>query len=287
MKYKFNLQLFSDEEATQEAVEEVQDDSLNEALDAFNDDIDTPVEEPQDTPVEEEVEEPTEEPEETKEESEEPTEEKFLLKHFDGDKEVTKEEYQAYAQKGLDYDRIKTQRDEARNDPRLSTADRLEQLSKLYEYDDIGKFLDDLFGSYDRQKAESEGTTAENIKRERMNAEREQELDSKQKALEEETRIQEENSRFLDKYPNVKSEDIPQEVWKEVGNGTDLLTAYERHVNASEKSELAKKLEAMEKEMAILKKNAENDNRVKTGSLEGATDTKGAQEAYLAVWDED
>ena len=153
-----------------EVIEEV--DVMQEALDSFNDDIDTPVDTDDfDTPIE--IEEPKETTDETAEKSEESTEEVkeeetkeelYQLKHFDGDKEVTMKELTDLAQMGMDRERIVTQRDEARNDPRLVTADRINKLSELYEYGDVNKLVDALYNSYDEQQGNEIGTTTNNIK---------------------------------------------------------------------------------------------------------------------------
>ncbi len=45
---------------------------------------------------------------------------------------------------------------------------------------------------------------------------------------------------FLDAYPDVKPEDVPVEVWKEVKEGRNLLDAYIRYENQKLKAEMAK-----------------------------------------------
>lgn len=54
--------------------------------------------------------------------------------------------------------------------------------------------------------------------------------------------LQTEVEQFMEVYPDVKGEDIPQEVWKEVEQGAELLTAYVLYENRL----LRAKLEARE-----------------------------------------
>ncbi len=285
---KFNLQLFSEEE-TEVEVETVEQDTEADVYDSFNDDLDTPVEE--DTTVEDitpDVEETEkEESVEDNKESEETAdadEELYTLKHFEGDKQVTVKEMQDLAQMGMDRERILTQRDEARNDPRLQTADKIEQLSKLYDYEDSNKFVDDLYAGFDTQKAEKDGLTPEMVKQQRINEEDKKSIQAREDALKSETKTQDENSRFIEKYPDIKPNDIPEEVWTAVDKGVELTEAYETHINASKESENMAELEKLREEIAILKKNADNNSKVKSKSLEGKTD-KG-EKGYLSIWDD-
>jgi hypothetical protein len=293
---KFNLQLFSEEETPEVETETVEQevDNFQDALDSFNDDLDTPVEEDttveDDTPVveetEEEVKEESVEENEESEETADADEELYTLKHFEGDKQVTMKEMQDLAQMGMDRERILTQRDEARNDPRLQTADKIEQLSKLYDYEDLNKFVEDLYAGYDTSKADKEGLTPEMVKQQRINDEKEKSLQAKEEALKSETKIQDENARFVEKYPDVKPSDIPEQVWTDVNKGVDLTEAYDNYINASKESETMAELEKLKEEIAILRKNAENKSKVKSGSLEGKTDGK-TEEGYLTIWDKE
>jgi len=269
------------EVAETEVVEEV--DVVQEALDDFNSDLDTPVEDDFDTPIEVEAEKEETTPEvETEETNAEVSEEKtdgevkeelYTLKHFDGNKEVTMKELTDLAQMGMDRERVVAQRDEARNDPRLLVADRINKLSELYEYNDVNKLVDALYNSYDEQRGNESGTTTNKINEEtkRAEAEAQEKADKPYKD-------------FVNKFPDVKAEDIPQEVWNKVESGENLLKAYEDFNNSVKDSETNKEIEALKAEIAIMKKNSENKTKNKTGSLEGKSDgTK--QEAYLDIWD--
>ena len=289
---KFNLQLFNEEETPEVETETVEQevDAFEEVLDSFNDDLDTPVEEDttveDDTPVIEETEEKSVDENEESEETADADEELYTLKHFEGDKQVTMKEMQDLAQMGMDRERILTQRDEARNDPRLQTADKIEQLSKLYDYEDLNKFVDDLYAGYDATKADKDGLTPEMVKQQRINDEKEKSLQAKEEALKSETKIQDENARFVEKYPDVKPSDIPEQVWTDVNKGVDITEAYENYINASKESEIMAELERIKEENAILRKNAENKSKVKSGSLEGKTNGK-TEEGYLSIWDKE
>jgi hypothetical protein len=68
---------------------------------------------------------------------------------------------------------------------------------------------------------------------------REEALKEKETAKQKETESKM-YSDFLEAYPDVKPEDIPTEVWKEVKSGRNLLDAYVRHENKQLKEQLTK-----------------------------------------------
>ncbi len=263
-----------------EVVEEV--DVMQEALDDFNSDLNIPVEDDFDTPIEIDEKETTSEVEteetaiedsEEKTDGEEVKEELHHLKHFNGDKDVTYDELIALAQEGIDRKRIVGQRDEARNDPRLAVADRINKLSELYEYSNVDKLVDALYNSYDEQQGQEAGTTTNKIN------------DDTKKAQElEQAEADKPYNDFVSKYPDVKADEIPQEVWSKVNSGESILKAYDDFVGNTKEQERNKEVDALKAEIAILKKNTDNKTKTKTGSIEGKSDGV-KQESYLDIWD--
>lgn len=275
------------------------DNNVESVIDAFNDDLGIPAESAEE--VTETVEETTEAEatEETVENVEETTEgtaesevEKFTLKHFEGDKEVTREELTVLGQKGLDYDRVKGQLNDTkgqlndlRNDPRLTVADKINQLSEMYNYDDVNKLVEDLFKAHDQNKAKEDGVSADAIRRERESLAKEKLADEKLSEAEKIEKQQADNMAFLEKYKDVEVKDIPQQVWDKVNKGESLVSAYEEHLNSNKLTEIESKLEKLMQENAILKKQAANKTNAPSESLEAKVDEK-SEPDWLKVWDD-
>lgn len=219
------------------------------------------------------TEEPSEKPEDKG------VDQRFTLKHLDEVKEVGRDEVVELAQKGLDYDRVKQQLTEAR-----------ENVTKNSQYE---AFLKEL--------AESSGNTVEELidsTRARMLVAKEEGLsyenalervrDAKPKAVEapkEEPPAKAEPPkddgaaarqqsflRFAKEYPDVKPSDIPVEVWTAFSAGEgDLAGLYALHEN--------KKLR---EENKALKQNDKNKSR-STGSQKSAG-SKSDKDSFDALW---
>ena len=237
-----------------------------------------------------EADQPTEEPkpEETKDaekhaetEPEQKTEEEdqFLeLKHMDTVRRVNRDEAKVLAQKGLDYDRIRGERDAMQKD-----------YAQLKKYE---SFLNDLKGDFPSIDAMMTDTRA------RMLAEKEgiSYADAVAKVgvmqqgaqPQQQTQVQQGQPKvpavdqFVQKYPGVKAEEIPQAVWDEVKRTGDLVGAYENYQNTKVKDEKIKNLEL---EIETLKQNQKNAAR-STGSATSSGKTSG-KSLIQQLWDED
>lgn len=167
----------------------------------------------------------------------------FTLKNRDEKRQVTREELIAMAQKGWDYDTVRAERDQLRQyrkeaDPTLEMV----RLSARQKGMSVPDYLDhcrrqDLTQTQ-AQTGPGAGRGRDNalIQRFRQNARRQ------------------DMQRFLDAYPGVKAESIPQEVWAQVARGVPLVSAYARHENQRLRAELA----------------AERQNRVNRARTPGA-----------------
>lgn len=237
-----------------------------------------------------EADQPTEEPkpEETKdadkpaetepEQKAEDTDQYLELKHMDEVRKVSREEAKTLAQKGLDYDRIRGERDAMQKD--------YQQL-KQYE-----GFLNELKGDFPSIEAMMTDTRA------RMLAEKEgiSYADAVAKVgvmrqgaqPQQQTQVQQGQSRasavdqFIQKYPGVKAEEIPKAVWDEVKRTGDLLGAYENYQNTKVKDD---KIASLEQEIETLKQNAKNAAR-STGSATSSGKTS-SKSLIQQLWDED
>jgi len=221
-------------------------------------------------------------PEAEPEKKDEAGHQRFKLKVKGEEREVDLDEMTALAQKGSDYDGLKTDRDTLRTEN-----------GKLKEYETFLKELAENGGiSIDEvmestrvemlmRKAEQDGKelTEEDARKQVKAAHKKQEP-KEEPAHEktEEERAQEAVQAFVKRYPNVKSEDIPQSVWDDANRTGDLIGAYQEY-----------RLQKLSEEITQLKQNNKNKER-STGSRKtaGASSTKTkVDEAWEAALKED
>lgn len=166
-----------------------------------------------------------------------------------GDRQVTKEEYDAFAQKGYDYDRVKQERDQLRQ--QKSEFDPVVALVKRYA-DSMGKTLPEYLDYVREQELMAGGQTQQEAQRQISIEKREADLNARQTKLdaeenrrnseaqkeqEHQARVSREVAAFRELYPDVKT--VPQEVWDQVNKGVPLVTAYITHENKRLLAELA------------------------------------------------
>lgn len=119
-----------------------------------------------------------------------------------------------------------------------------------------------------RQEYEAKGVPEELLeelvlsKRERE----ERKIEKQNEMQQQQARMQQEKnfSEFLAEYPTVKADEIPNEVWVEVGNGKSLVDAYAKH----EVTILKAKIAEYESKFKAQETNQTNANS-STGSLTG------------------
>jgi len=247
------------------------------------DEGETAEEEPEaDQPTEEPKAEETKDagkPTETEPEQKAEEEDQFLeLKHMDTVRKVNRDEAKVLAQKGLDYDRIRGERDAMQKD-----------YAQLKKYEN---FLNELKGDFPSIDAMMTDTRA------RMLAEKEgisyADAVAKVGVMQQGAQPQQQTQaqpgqlkvpavdQFVQKYPGVKAEEIPQAVWDEVKRTGDLVGAYENYQNTKVKDEKIKNLEL---EIETLKQNQKNAAR-STGSASSSGKTSG-KSLIQQLWDED
>ena len=241
------------------------------------DEVTTEADQPTEEPKPEETKD-ADKPAETEPEQKTEEEDQFLeLKHMDTVRKVNRDEAKVLAQKGLDYDRIRGERDAMQKD-----------YAQLKKYE---SFLNDLKGDFPSIEAMMTDTRA------RMLAEKEgiSYADAvakvgvmQQGAQPQQTQVQQGQPKvpavdqFVQKYPGVKAEEIPQAVWDEVKRTGDLVGAYENYQNTKVKDEKIKNLEL---EIETLKQNQKNAAR-STGSATSSGKTSG-KSLIQQLWDED
>ena len=162
------------------------------------------------------VREPQEEPEPAPAPA--PAPEGLELKYMGEVRQVPREEAVALAQKGMDYDRIRAERDELRGF-RAQAAPALELMEGMARRSGMST---EAFLERCRETALPGGTQSGDWE-ERMRSE----------ALDRDMRD------FVSDYPDVKAEDIPKEVWEMVAGGKSLTGAYQLHRIRTLESRLA------------------------------------------------
>lgn len=234
----------------------------------------------------------TEEPEaDQPTDTEEQKPDTFTLKVLGEEKSYTREEVVPLAQKGVDYDRVKGQLDEARNTlkefekVKSDLAKRNEQVQFMEELaKEQGQTLDELIETTQAQiMSRKTGKALEVCKGIVANQRRERELQAQQAKLAETGSKNEkrdaEISAFMKAYPDLADDPkkVPQEVWDAVNAGETLLSAY----RAYEVKELRAQLEKQKAEAEKEKQKQLNKSR-STGSQK----TKGTKQAdpFDAMW---
>lgn len=184
---------------------------------------------------------------------------------------VTREQATVLAQKGLDYDHVRGERDAARG--------RVQELEGFLNElaAPSGMSIEDLIDATRAQVLADRDGIDHDIALQRVKLDRERrDFDAERQRIQdaqaEQQRADQARTgsflRFAQAYPDVDPTTIPKEVWDEMAQGTDLTDAYARYeakTLRAENEELRSKLETVEK-------NVDNKQR-STGSQKTAGQT--------------
>lgn len=209
-------------------------------------------------------------------------EETFTLRYMKEDKQYSRNDTIILAQKGLDYDRVRAERDTLKSEiPTFKEYKSfLEELAS-----DSGVSVDQLMenvratrlvererkaGNIISETAAKEQIQREKSARDKDNAVQEDEIKPEEVPVQKTKDI--DVATFIKAFPDVKAEDIPESVWIEVMNGADLTSAYTRYENKQLRSRIA----AIEQNQ----KNAERS----TGSRR-TTGNNQTYDDFDAAWD--
>lgn len=245
-------------------------------------------EEPEDAQPEAEPDNDSDNSEEQTPEAEEKTEEGhqlFKINYLGKEEELTLDQMTELAQKGRDYDHVRQERDQLKtansgNDRKMAFLEDLAKRSGLSVDEQIDKTraLWLQVDEADKGNEISEEEALERVKKTKTEA----------KATAQDTNesgggkaLSDENiNRFLAVYPNVKAEEIPQEVWDNcIKLNGDLLSAYLVYENKQLKAGKTKTEEAEQKKA----QNQKNENR-STGSRRTAGSGK-LTDSFDEGWD--
>lgn len=204
---------------------------------------------------------------------------RFTLKFLGEDRDVSLDEMRELAEKGMNYDHVREERDSLRgNKQKLEQYEAfLGELAKESNTD-VESLIEDTRVRMLIQKSENEGKelSEDDARAQIRNAAKPKEETTT--APPEKTPEEKQGEiirRFIQLYPGLKGEDIPQSVWDEANRIGDIVGPYQKYL-ANEQA----------KEIAQLKKDLQNQkNRERsTGSRRtaGATTPK---DAFDEGWD--
>ena len=217
----------------------------------------------------------------------------FELKYLGEVKTVKQDEVVKLAQQGLDYDRIRAKYDEIKAEME-QYADVDEGIAYIKEISEsvgkpVNKFVEDLRinalveAGWDTANAR-EKVAFDRAKRldaaKQSKTDRAAKMDADKKA-ERELQYKE----FSNRFPDVKPEEIPPEVFADMESGKRLSDAYELHSSKTGNKALSEKVDALTKEIEALKKNAENS--AKTVGSKATDGNQSAVDPYIEDWNKD
>lgn len=273
-----NTEVIEESAPAEEAVEELTDAELDAMWNDDDDDgfVETDTVEEADQQTTEPVEAEETEPTETEQPKDDGADQYLELKHLGEVKKVTKDEATVLAQKGMDYDRIHGKLDEANT-----------ELAKLKGYESFLKELQGDFASIEdlmndtraRVKADKEGISYEDALAKVKEANKPKEEPAPQPTITKESvfeqMAQESITAFLQKYPTVKADTIPKEVWDDMQLTHNLVASYERYTA----------MQKIAQENETLRKNAENKAR-SIGSMK-SSGSKSQRDEIDEMWYDD
>ena len=240
--------------------------------------------EPEKAGEDETEDEPKEETGEQKEKEPEPQkgaeDQRFTLKVNGAESEVSRDEVIALAQKGMDYDRIKAERDSFKADAPTMQRYREQETFLKDLAEKSGITVDALMENVrvkmamDQDKNLTEDQARAKVKADVAARQQpaEEKVEEKAKEPSPEERRQAMFASFVQAYPDVKADSIPKEVWETAGRTFDLVGAYRDH-----------EIRTLRKEVETLRQNNKNKER-STGSRKsvGATTPK---DPFDEAWD--
>lgn len=226
------------------------------------------------------------------------------LKYMDEVKSVTRDEAVVLAQKGLDYDRIRTDRETFKGELEKIKPDyeRLSELEGWVKKIAGGKSVEEFMDYTDAHLLSEKNGVDENIALQMVKFQREKAaFDAKKTTAEAPAKAQAERGEaerrkaedvreFAERFPDVAAklktepELIPQTVWDRVKAGEKLTAVYAEHAALKRAEKAEADFAELQKQLEIEKQNEKNAGRA-TGSL--STDgEKPPSDAWGDGWDD-
>lgn len=210
----------------------------------------------EDTSTEEPAESETPEKEDEQTETEEQQEEKghqlYTLKTPKGEKQCSLDEVLVYANKGMDYDGMRQDRDRLRDFLKEMAAPLNLSVEELID-NTRARMLIQQKKEAGEELSEMEALTI--IQRNRAEKQAEEKA-ADENAANEAAKAQMIRA-FVNEFPDVKATDIPADVWAECNRTGDLAGAYRKYADGLKDSEIKR----LKKENETLKQNQKNKDR--------------------------
>lgn len=210
----------------------------------------------EDTTTEEPAESETPDEEDKQTETEEQQEEKghqlYTLKTPKGEKQCSLDEVLVYANKGMDYDGMRQDRDRLRDFLKEMAAPLNLSVEELID-NTRARMLIQQKKEAGEELSEMEALTI--IQRNR--AEKQAEAQATDENAANEAAKAQMIRAFVNEFPDVKATDIPADVWAECSRTGDLAGAYRKYADGLKDSEIKR----LKKENETLKQNQKNKDR--------------------------
>lgn len=189
---------------------------------------------------------------ETEEQQEEKGHQLYTLKTPKGEKQCSLDEVLVYANKGMDYDGMRQDRDRLRDFLKEMAAPLNLSVEELID-NTRARMLIQQKKEAGEELSEMEALTI--IQRNRAEKQAEAQA-TDEKAASEAAKAQMIRA-FVNEFPDVKATDIPADVWAECSRTGDLAGAYRKYADGLKDSEIKR----LKKENETLKQNQKNKDR--------------------------
>lgn len=190
----------------------------------------------------------------------------YVLRVNHEDKTVTQEELMNYAQMGVDYSRVKTQLEQAKND-NTGLQSQIADMQRVVDVvNDLAKAsnipVDDLLKSFRKTRYTSLGYSDKEaelaVERDDLTKERDSLRGNEALAAKEESgedRAKREVAEFQQKYPDVSlSEELVKKLLPDCQNGMSISSAYAK----MKENEKDQRIAELERQLAAEKQNSAN-----------------------------
>lgn len=194
----------------------------------------------------------------------------FTLKVNKEERTVSLEEMTAYAQKGLDYDRVKSQNEQLRQsntdlqtklDGMTAQQGALDVLGMIAEKSNttLDQLVESLYVNFRKNSGASEDAAREELKSARLEKElsglKAKESRQQDEKTDAESRFQRDVEEFNREYPGVSlSEELVNKLVPDIQNGMSLSAAYRK----LEKAQDAQKIADLERQLSAKVQNEKN-----------------------------
>lgn len=219
----------------------------------------------------------------------------FTIKVNKEERTVNREEIISLAQKGADYDRVKEQLSQSRqqNQTLQEQVDKsqgvMETLQMLADGVNmpLDQFVDQLHVNFLMKGGKTEGEAREKIRADRaekqLNASKAKETAEKAQAEDTQTRAQREIAEFHKDFPNVElTEELCGKLMPDVQSGMSLSNAYRKQENAKKDAEIAELKRQLEAEKQNKKNRANSPGSQKDS---GGNRSRSPEDDFFAAFD--